>query len=186
MSLPQPIFKHKPLSEGGIRVVFNEVQRTAAGDEDFTGNAPDVTPDDPAYGSIVYNDCTDSGLFKFQAGVAPWGADSLDWINVFRIIPYIDLANVTNFAVTIIPPEVAQSNLSFPEAVWVTDLADYTNSLMEKLLHLSNPALILRPGCQLKIITAGATVPQMIEVWWERARQIRPNENGSEYFAYGV
>jgi len=184
MALPvQPTFKH---AEGGIRIVFNEVQRTVAGNEDFTGEIPDVTPEDPKYGSIVYHDCTKSGIFTFQAGVLPWGANRLDWIKVWRVIPYIDLVNVTDFRVTIIPPETAQSGLPFPEAVWVTSLTDYTDALMEKLLHLSNPLLTLRPGCQLKITTTGATVPQMVEVWWERARQIRPNERGSEYFAYGV
>jgi hypothetical protein len=152
---------------------------------DFDGNDPSVDHDDPKYGSIVYNGCGSAGLFKFQAGVEPWGADALDWINVKRIIPYIDLDNITDFTVSIIPPENALPGVDYPAAQWVSGLGDYTGALMEKLLHLSNPAMYLRPGCQLKITTVGALVPQMVEVWWARARQIRPNEHGGEIFAYG-
>jgi len=158
----------------------------AASSTDFTGQAPDVVHEDPKYGSIVYDGCAEAGLFKFQAGVSPWGADSLDWINVWRIMPFIDLDNITDFTISIVPPEVAQSGLSYPEAEWISNLADYTGTLCEKLLHLSNPLLTLRPGSQLRITTTGAEVPQIVEVWWGRARQIRPNERGSEYFAYGV
>ena len=187
MALPQPVFTYRPVGEGGIRIVFNEVHKTNSTEENFTGGVPvdGLTPDTPQHGSIVYEPSEESGLFKFQVG-ATYGANPLDWIRIIRVIPYIQLGTITAFTVSIIPPETALGGVTYPDAQVVSTLAEYTNGGMEKMYHLANSSLRLRPGSQLKITTAGATAVQMCEVWWERERQLRPNEHGNEIFAYGV
>jgi len=163
-----------------IKILFNEVQVTQ---DEFDGKAPDsgATIKGPNYGSISYEDCAEAGLFTFQLG-AQFGPDSLDWIRVERIILYLDEAAISDVSLNVIPPEGSAYPIPF-----VRDLADWQGGGMERILHLANCGLRLRPGSSIQLITTGATVSQMAEVWWERERQIRQDlSSGNEVFAYGV
>jgi len=163
---------------GDIKIMYNEVQSALT---NFDGGVPDVDPEGPEHGSVVYSGCTNCGLFTFQLGHR-FGPDPLDWIRVERILLSLDEADITAVRLVVIPPEGASY-----EAPFIRDLTEYNNAGMERLLFLNGCSLRLRPGSSIKLTTGGANSPQLAEVWWERERQIREDlSTGNEVFAYGI
>lgn len=161
----------------------------------FTGAVPVqdapgavIAPDVVQYGSVLYGNCARGGLFDFEANIAQWGSDPVaDWIRVMQFRLYIDLDTpLTELAFDIISPEGFESPIYLKGWDTFYNVGVITGSGDQDSYAIQHQDFVLRPGCSLRLTTAGVGVGvvQAAEVWWERERRVVPNTHGDDYFFY--
>jgi hypothetical protein len=161
----------------------------------FTGVAPAqnalgtiLDPDTVQYGYVRYGNCARGGLFDFEANVDQWGTNPLtDWLRVMQFRLYLDLATpLTALTFDIISPEGFVAPIFLKGWDTFYNVGAATGSGDQDSYMIQHQPFVLRPGCSLRLITAGAGagLVQAAEVWWERERVVVPNVHGDDHFFY--
>lgn len=151
---------------------------------DFIGVKPAVTPL-IQYGYAHYNNCNQAGLFDFQKNASQYGTNPVtDWLTLMSFRLYLDLANLSALSFNIINPEGDKSPIYLKGWDTYYNVGPATGSGDQDTVNIGTTQFMLRPGCSLELVTTGATTVQCAEVWWERARVVKPNYHGDDYFEY--